>query len=203
MTFQSLFLPSILVFSLLACSTAQSANGAPAAPSGTSSLTRNAGSKGFDFSFGHWEVSNRRLLHSLQESKEWERFDASIDCRPILGGAGNQDRFLSAHRPGFIGMSLRLYDPKSQQWSIYWVDNQSALLQPPVIARFSGSEGIFEGADTLGGKPILVRYTWSRTDTASPRWEQAFSADKGKNWETNWIMDFHRANPAPEGHAHE
>jgi hypothetical protein len=26
----------------------------------------------------------------------------------------------------------------------------------------------------------------------SPRWEQAFSADGGANWETNWIMNFTR-----------
>jgi NIPSNAP len=28
--------------------------------------------------------------------------------------------------------------------------------------------------------------------SATPRWEQAFSVDGGKTWETNWIMDFTR-----------
>jgi hypothetical protein len=31
-------------------------------------------------------------------------------------------------------------------------------------------------------------------DPANPRWEQAFSDDAGKSWETNWTMDFRRAD---------
>jgi hypothetical protein len=38
-----------------------------------------------------------------------------------------------------------------------------------------------------------VRFLWTRTDTESPRWEQAFSDDGGRTWETNWEMDFTRA----------
>ena len=75
-------------------------------------------------------------------SNDWEEFDASSECRPILGGAGNQDEFLSAHWPDFIGMSLRLFDPQSKLWSIYWIGNQNMILQPPVVGQFSGSEGI-------------------------------------------------------------
>jgi hypothetical protein len=44
-----------------------------------------------------------------------------------------------------------------------------------------------------GGRPILVRFTWSRVMTRTPRWEQSFSADGGETWERNWIMDFTRA----------
>ena len=28
--------------------------------------------------------------------------------------------------------------------------------------------------------------------TPTPRWEQAFSADGGKTWETNWVMEMTR-----------
>jgi hypothetical protein len=35
-----------------------------------------------------------------------------------------------------------------------------------------------------------VRFVWSQIYTPEPRWEQAFSADGGQTWETNWIMEF-------------
>jgi hypothetical protein len=95
-------------------------------------------------------------------------------------------------------MSLRFFDPKTRRWSIYWADSRrSGLLDPPVIGGFEGGVGIFEGDDTFEGTPIRVRFTWSRTDTPSPRWEQAFSADGGKTWETNWIADFTRVGDVP------
>lgn len=151
-----------------------------------------SGVRDFDFLYGFWHVRNRRLQKRLAGCNEWEEFDATSDCHPILGGAGNQDEFLSPHRPGFVGMSLRLLDPVTQQWSIYWVDNQSVELQPPVHGSFVDGIGIFEGEDTFAGKPIRVRFTWSGTHSATPRWEQAFSVDGGKTWETNWTMEFRR-----------
>lgn len=155
-------------------------------------LTSKSGAQAFDFFFGSWKVHNRRLLKRLEANDEWEEFDADSACHPVLGGVGNVEEFKSAHRPDFVGMSLRLYEPQSGQWSIYWVDNQSVILQPPVVGRFSESQGIFEGVDEFASKPILVRFIWSCIDTDQPHWEQAFSADQGKTWETNWTMDFYR-----------
>ena len=70
---------------------------------------------------------------------------------------------------------------------------RSGLLDPPVIGSFDGDEGVFEGSDSFDGKAILVRFTWSGVTTPTPRWEQAFSADGGGTWETNWVMEFMRA----------
>src|SRR6476469_7360520 len=52
------------------------------------------------------------------------------------------------------------------------------------------SFGVFHGEDVHRGRPVLVRFTWSRGTTECPRWEQAFSDDGGRTWETNWVMDF-------------
>ena len=46
-------------------------------------------------------------------------------------------------------------------------------------------------------KPIRVRFTWSKMTPASAHWEQAFSPDGGKTWETNWIMDMQRVGKPP------
>jgi hypothetical protein len=59
-----------------------------------------------------------------------------------------------------------------------------------VVGCFEGDLGVFHGEDVHRGRPVLVRFTWSRVTTESPRWEQAFSDDGGRTWETNWVMDF-------------
>jgi hypothetical protein len=57
---------------------------------------------------------------------------------------------------------VRTYDPKTDLWRLYWVDNtfSEGVIQPPVFGKFNGNVGIFEGNDTFGGEPILVRFTW-------------------------------------------
>ncbi len=152
--------------------------------------TRN-GARDFDFWMGSWKVRNRYLRERLKGSSEWVEFDATVAARLLLDGIGNEDEFRTDHDGGFIGMSFRFFDPTIEKWAIYWADTRRpGLLDPPVLGSFSGDVGIFEGDDTFEGKPIRVRFIWSGTATPTPRWEQAFSADGGETWETNWIMDF-------------
>lgn len=149
----------------------------------------------FDFQIGSWQVRHRRLKERLAGCTEWDEFDGTSDMRPILGGDGNiEDNVL--HIPGgtYRAIALRSYDPAQDSWAIWWLDARSPhALDVPVIGRFDDGIGRFYADDTLGGRPIRLRFIWSRTDTASPRWEQAMSADGGTSWETNWTMDFTRA----------
>lgn len=146
----------------------------------------------FDFLMGKWRIHNKRLKDRLKGSTEWIEFEGSSTARPILAGAGNEDEFRTDFWPGFVGMAFRLYNPVTKLWSIYWADSKRGTMEPPVVGRFVGAGGVFEGPDTFEGRPIVVHYIWSRTDTPHPRWEQAFSEDGGKTWETNWVMDFTR-----------
>jgi len=151
----------------------------------------------FDFWMGSWRVQNRYLRKRLAGSDDWDEFEATVVAHPILDGMGNEDEFRTDYAGGFTGMSFRFFNPTTRQWAIYWADSRRpGLLDPPVIGAFSGDTGLFEGADTLEGKPILMRFLWSRVTTTNPRWEQAFSADGGRTWETNWVMDFTRLEPA-------
>lgn len=153
----------------------------------------------FDFLLGQWDVENQRLTRRLQGGDEWETFNAIQSNQALPAGIGNYDDFIAADwRPGFVGLSLRLFNPQTQFWSIYWLDNRSGglqadgLLQPPVVGQFADGVGIFEGGDMLDDRPIRVRYTWRDVDTATPSWEQAMSADAGLHWEVNWRMRFRR-----------
>ena len=145
----------------------------------------------FDFFMGRWTVHNRRLTERLAGSDEWEEFESTSVAHQILGGLGNEDEFRTRHAGGFIGMSFRFFDPARRRWSIYWADScRPGELDPPVFGTFAEGIGVFEGEDVFEGRPIKVRFIWSGTRTRTPRWEQAFSADDGETWETNWIMDF-------------
>ncbi len=147
----------------------------------------------FDFLFGSWKVRNRFLKQRLAGCDEWLQFDATLEARPILGGLGNIDSF-HACRNGTQteGMTLRLFNPANAEWSIYWADNvRTGVLQPPMIGRFHDGIGEFHGEEEVEGRAVKCRFHWTASLTA-PRWEQAFSADGGKTWETNWIMEFTR-----------
>jgi hypothetical protein len=152
------------------------------------------GARDFDFFFGRWRVRNERLKQRLVGSTDWVRFEAIIECRPILGGQGNLDEFVTDEfGPGvFHGMTLRLFDRATQRWSIWWASNRSGALEPAVIGSFVDGVGRFEGDDVHEGTPVRVRFVWSHIGADSARWEQAFSTDGGKSWETNWRMRMER-----------
>jgi len=160
-----------------------------------STAVRPAGTaRDFDFWMGSWNVHNRRLRRRLAGSETWDEFESTVVARPLLDGMGNEDEFRTDYDGGFVGMSFRFFDPERRRWSIYWADSRRCgELDPPVFGSISGDTGVFEGEDIFAGRPILVRFTWSGVTTPTPRWEQAFSDDGGRTWETNWIMESTRA----------
>ena len=157
------------------------------------------GAHDFVFWMGSWKVHNRSLRERLRGSTDWVEFEATSDARPLPSGLGNEDVFRTDHEGGFTGLSFRFFDPRTDLWSIYWADSRRpGSLDPPVVGSFSGDVGIFEGTDSLDGRPVHVRFTWTDVTTPAPRWEQAFSDDGGETWETNWVMEFARAEEAGE-----
>jgi hypothetical protein len=153
------------------------------------------GSTDFDFLYGaHWHVHNRRLQQRMAGSQTWVEFDANDEFQALPGGIGNEEHYRTGFWKDYVGIGLHMYNRKAATWSLYWVDNHSlpGVLQPPVIGTFSNGVGIFEGPDEFDGKPITVRFTWKNLGKGHAYWEQAFSGDGGKSWETNWTMDFTR-----------
>lgn len=150
----------------------------------------------FDFWIGRWNVRNERLKERLAGSTEWEEFAATCEAGFLPRGFGNIDQFVvvDGWRPGFIGMTVRLYDGANDRWNIYWADNVRNVFEPPVVGGFTDGVGIFEGDDQHEGTPVRVRFRWTHETPATARWEQAFSTDGGATWETNWIMNMTRAD---------
>ncbi|MFL6076834.1 MAG: hypothetical protein ACJ73S_25855 [Mycobacteriales bacterium] len=148
----------------------------------------------FDFLHGTWNSTQRRLAKRLAGSTEWDEFAATLDCRPVLGGLGNVDEMVATDRD-VHGLTIRLYDPETDEWSIHWVSRKKPVMDPaPVVGRFVDGVGEFLADDEWEGTPIRCRYRWTVLGPTSARWEQAFSTDGGETWETNWIADFARVS---------
>jgi hypothetical protein len=155
-----------------------------------------AGLHDFDFLIGHWQVHHRRLKERLANSHEWIEFEGTSVVQKLLGGYGTVDDNVMEFPGGaFRGAGLRSFEPKSGTWSIWWLDSRTPLgpLEPPVRGSFRDGIGTFLADDTFDGRPIRVRFVWSKITPTSCHWEQAFSTDGGARWETNWVMDFKRA----------
>src|SRR5262249_59729709 len=85
------------------------------------------------------------------------------------------------------GLSLRLYNPKSRQWSLNFASSQGGTMAQPTIGGFKNGRGEFYNQETYNNRAIFVRFIISEITPNSCRFEQAFSDDGGKTWEVNWI----------------
>jgi hypothetical protein len=167
----------IVALVLMATGTSGGANATqdtPAAPTGASDMS---GLHDFDFLVGEWRSHSRRLKERLMD-----------------GFANVDDTVFHTPEGIYRGVAPRAYDSKTGQWAIWWIDGRNPFgnLDPPVKGRFVNGIGTFYADDTLRGKPIKVRFTWSHITQTSARWEQAYSPDEGKTWETNWVQRIER-----------
>jgi hypothetical protein len=149
----------------------------------------------FDFLHGSWRIHNRRLRHPLTGSSEWYEFEGRSVERPLWDGQANLEEYDATLPNGtpLRGLALRLYEPKTRRWTIHWSNSASGTLDAPMTGAFRDGVGEFLSHEEFEGRMILVRFHWSSPGPDRARWEQAFSADGGRSWETNWIMEFRRA----------
>jgi hypothetical protein len=155
--------------------------------------TENDGRNDFDFFIGSWKVHHRALKARLKSSTEWLDFHGETVCRKILNGIGNLDENILYREAGPVhAITLRLFNPDSQEWSIYWATNLTGILDVPMIGGFKDGRGEFYAQELFQGEHVYSRFIWSKITSDSCQWEQALSVDGGKSWETNWIMEFER-----------
>jgi hypothetical protein len=158
-------------------------------------ITSGLPASDFDFLFGRWTIRNRALSGLLQGAHDWCEFAATYECRG-LGRLGNIGYFRACCEGQLLeGAGLRLYNPATDEWTLRWADTlRPGAIQPAVTGRFHGHSGAFCGNAFYDARPIRVRVVWTRG--THPRFEQAFSADRGLTWEVNWTMSFSRVSIA-------
>jgi len=167
----------------------------------TASQARD-GQHNFDFEIGTWKIHLKRLDHRLVGSTNWVGFDGTSVTRKVWNGRSQIEEFETDSPAGghIEGLTLRLYDPQTHQWSLYWGTSKSGALGAPTIGEFKNGRGEFFDTEPSGpnGRAIPVRFVWSDITPNSAHFEQSFSDDGGKTWEVNWITDQTRVQDEPD-----
>jgi hypothetical protein len=147
------------------------------------------GQHDFDWDIGTWETHQRRLLHPLTGSTTWVDYRGTDVVRKIWGGRANFGEIEADGPAGHLELlGIRLYNPKTHLWSIYFANSATGTLSVPSVGGFKNGRGEFYDEETFNGRPILVRFSVSDMTSNSVRFDQAFSADWGKTWEVNFIV---------------
>lgn len=183
-----------LLFSFLICllcpagATAQSAS----SPTKPAAAEKHDGQHDFDFELGSWKIHLKRLQNPLSGAAPvWVEFDGTTVTRKLWDGRAEIEEFEVDSPTGHIeGMTLRLYNTQTHQWSLYWANSKQGVMSgPPNVGEFKNGRGEFYVQDTYNGRVILIRYIWSDITPNSAHFEQSYSDDGGKTWEVNWITD--------------
>ncbi len=147
-----------------------------------------SGQNDFDFEIGTWKTRLKRLLNPLTGSNTWVEYEGTTVVRKVWNGRANLVELNVSGSSGRIeGLSLRLYNPESRQWSLNFANVKSGVTTTPTIGEFKNGRGEFYSQETLGGRAILVRFVISYITANTCHFEQSFSDDGGKTWEINWI----------------
>jgi hypothetical protein len=171
----------------------------PAGTANADAAEKRDGQHDFDFELGSWKIHLKRLVHPLTGSKTWVEFDGTSVTRKVWNGRSQIEEFEVDSPSGHIeGLTLRLYNPQSRQWSLYWANSEAGTMGgPPNVGEFRDGRGEFLCQDTFEGRMILIRYVWSDITPKTAHFEQSFSDDGGKTWEVNWITDQTRVGDEP------
>ena len=162
---------------------------ASSAASGSQEAAREAdGQHDFDWDIGTWKTHQKRLLHPLTGSTTWVEYHGTDVVRRIWDGA-NLGEIRADGPAGHLELfTLRLYNPQTHEWSIYFTNRTIGALGAPAVGAFKNGRGEFYDQETYNGRTILLRFSVSDITANSCRFEQAFSTDGGRTWETNFIV---------------
>jgi len=146
------------------------------------------GQNDFDFEIGTWTTKLSLLQRPLTGSGTWVEYEGTSVVSKVWDGRANLVELKVDGPAGSIeGLSLRLYNPETRQWSLHFANSRNGIMTDPVYGKFKDGRGVFYGADTLDGRAILVRFVISQISADSWRFEQSLSDDGGETWVSNWI----------------
>lgn len=148
------------------------------------------GQRDFDFEIGTWTTTVRIRRNPLSgASPVWADYSGVSAIKPVAEGRGNIVELAVAGSAGRIeGVSLRLYNPQTRQWSLNFASLRDGMLTAPVYGAFDDKgRGVFYGQDMMDGRAILVRFVITQISPREARFVQAYSTDGGVTWEDNWV----------------
>jgi hypothetical protein len=154
------------------------------------------GAHDFDFNFGTWHTHIKRQTKPLSGTSTFVELDGIVTVRKVWDGRAQLEE-IEADGPNghWQGMTLFLYNPQAHQWSQTFADSRDGVLQPPSIGSFKDGKGELYSQDTVNGRTILVRGTWSEIKPNSHHFQEDYSDDGGKSWEPVFMADLTRVKP--------
>lgn len=144
----------------------------------------------FDFMTHDWQVLNK----VKRPDGEWREFSATTTGRKYINGCAIIDEYEATLPDGSqrSGMTVRSFNEETKEWSLVWLDDRFPPDLRPVVGRFKADgTGIFMQENPTP-EATHLRFMWDNITDTTARWQQAFSYDGGKTWDTNWIMEFTR-----------
>jgi hypothetical protein len=165
-----------------------------ATSSGAGTVGEQPGQRDFEPLLGRWNF-HLKTRPALSGSTQWVEYTGLGECTPLWHGRAQLDTInLEGPSKHIEGLTVRLFNPKTHEWRLYWANSRDGLVVVPQIGQFKAGHGEFYAQDVLDDKSVLVKFDWSALMSKSPHFEQSFSNDGGKNWEVNWISDQTRVN---------
>lgn len=147
----------------------------------------------FDFGIGTFKTHIRRLEHPLSGSHAWAEWNGTVVTRQLRDGGGNLEELSAGNATEHLqGITLRLYNAKTHEWNLYWASKDDGTIGKPMVGEFKQGRGVFYNKDTIDGHAVLVRDIYSGATANTYHFEEAYSADAGKTWETNFMADLTR-----------
>lgn len=162
----------------------------PTVPATAPAPAQHDGQHDFDFEIGTWKTHLKVLRHPLTGAGTWVEYEGTSVVHSIWGGRANMVELEVDGPTGHVeAINLRLYNPTAHQWSLNFANATGGTMSVPTVGEFKNGRGEFYDQETVNGRMILVRNVWSGITANSCHFEQAFSDDGGRTWETNWIAD--------------
>ena len=116
----------------------------------------------------------------------------------VMDGRAIQDLFIihpsEAHKEGFIGTTLRYFDPKSRTWSVSFIDPEDDVVET-LTGGAVGDDRIVLLSQNTDGKESR----WSFEDIRPDSWvfRDERSSDGGKTWRLREVDHLKRRGEAP------
>jgi len=152
------------------------------------------GQHDFDFNVGTWKTHIKRLQEPLSGSTRWISLEGTVSVRKVWDGRALLEE-IEADGPNghWEGLTLFLYDPAAHQWSQSFASSKRGVLNTPLIGEFRDGRGELYSQEAYNGRSILTRAIWSDITPDAHKFEEAFSDDGGKSWETTFMATLERA----------
>lgn len=152
------------------------------------------GSHDFDFSRGSWTTELTIIKDPFNKPTEQIHLRGTKVARPVWNGKGWLEE-IAADGPNshWQAANLFLYDPVAGQWSENYVDSSVGRMESPGIGGYRDGKLEFYSLESVGGRSMLVRGTWTIVSKDLHSYEVARSIDGGRSWHTSFIARVSRA----------